>query len=175
MNGTHELAGSGVQPHRFRADFPPGTVVFLIGMRVNTLWRVDQWLPVFTAMPKMIQELMRQPELGLLGAETWGRWRGTLMVQYWRDMESLMQYATARDHEHLPAWAAFNRQVRDAHAVGIWHEAYEVKPETSHVVYRDMPLFGMGKATVAKRVEHLPPKSVRRRGAGAEERGLAAG
>lgn len=174
MNDMHELVGPGVQPHRFRANFPPDTVVFLIGMRVNVLWRVNQWLPVFTAMPRMIQELTRQPELGLLGAETWGRWRGTLMVQYWCDMDSLMQYATARDQEHLPAWAAFNRRARSSHAVGIWHEAYEVQPETSHIIYRDMPLLGMGKAATAKRVEHLPPQPVRCRGSAPGESDLAA-
>jgi hypothetical protein len=163
MSAARELSGPGVQPYRFRADFPPGTVVFLIGMRVNELRRVDQWLPVFSAMPKMIRELMRHPEMGLLHIESWGRWRQTLMVQYWRDMDSLMRYATARDSEHLPAWAEYNRRARNAHAVGIWHEAYEVHPETSHIVYRDMPLFGMGKATTAKRVEHLPTQPVRRR------------
>ena len=31
--------------------------VFLIGMRVNRWWRVDQWLPTAMAMPKMIREL----------------------------------------------------------------------------------------------------------------------
>lgn len=175
MSDEHRgLSGPGVQPYRFRADFPPGTAVFLIGMRVNELRRVDKWLPVFQAMPKMIRELMQQPELGLLGAETWGRWRQTLAVQYWRDIDHLMRYATARESEHLPAWAEFNRRARGSHAVGIWHEAYEVHPETTHIVYRDMPLFGMGKATMAKRIEHLPPQPVRRRGAEPDESDLAA-
>lgn len=164
---------SAVQPGRFRADFPEGTVVFLIGMRVNDLRRVREWLPVFMAMPKMVRELDGRPELGLLGAESWVRWREPLVVQYWRDMESLMRYATARDSEHLPAWAAFNRRARESSAVGIWHEAYEVRPEASHIVYRDMPPLGMGKATVAAPVERLPPQPVRRRGAGPDE--IAAG
>lgn len=49
-----------------RAAFPEGTVVFLIGMRINSLWRVRAWLPVFIAMPRMLRELYRQPEPGLL-------------------------------------------------------------------------------------------------------------
>ena len=160
---------SEAQSRRFRADFPEGTVVFLIGMRINDLRRVREWWPVFTAMPKMMRELAAQPELGLLGAEGWFRWREPLTVQYWRDMDSLMRYAASRDAEHLPAWAAFNRRARESTAVGIWHEAYEVRPETSHIVYRDMPAFGMGKAAGAESIELLPPQPVPRRGAAPDE------
>jgi hypothetical protein len=155
---------SELQSRRFRADFPEGTVVFMIGMRVNALRRVREWVPVFMAMPKMMRELADHPELGVLGAESWMRWREPMLVQYWRDMDSLMRYATSRDDEHLPAWAAFNRRARESTSVGIWHEAYEVDPEASHIVYRDMPAFGMGKAIGAKPVDLLPPQPVRRIG-----------
>lgn len=169
MSERGALSGSGVQPYRVRADFPPGTVVFIIGMRINALRRARQWWPAFMAMPRMLRELSAQPELGFLAAESWFRWREPMVVQYWRDMDSLMRYATARESEHLPAWAAFNRRARESHALGIWHEAYEVRPETSHIVYRDMPLLGMGKAATAMRVEHLPPQPVRRRGAAPDD------
>ncbi len=70
------------------------------------------------------------------------------MIQYWESMDKLMAYAAARDHEHLPAWTAFNRQARKGDGtVGIWHEAYTVDPATSHVVYNAMPRFGIAKAT----------------------------
>lgn len=154
---------------RFRADFPEGTVVFLIGMRVNDLRRVREWLPPFLAMPTMLRELSARPELGFLGAESWFRWREPLVVQYWRDMDCLMRYATSRDGAHLPAWAAFNRRARESGAVGIWHEAYEVHPGTSHLVYRDMPSFGMGKAIGSTPVERLPPQPVPRRGEAPDE------
>ena len=39
-------------------------VVFLIGMRVNKPWKIWKWLPVATAMPRMLIELAKQPELG---------------------------------------------------------------------------------------------------------------
>lgn len=42
-------------------------IVFLIGMRINKLWKVHKWLPVFLAMPKMLQELSQRPDSGLLG------------------------------------------------------------------------------------------------------------
>ena len=32
-------------------------VVFLIGMRVNKFWKVNKWLPVARAMPRMLDEL----------------------------------------------------------------------------------------------------------------------
>jgi hypothetical protein len=54
------------------------------------------------------------------------------------------------------------RRSTDADAVGIWHEAYEVQPQRSHIVYRDMPVFGMGKATGWKPVSSLPPQPVTR-------------
>jgi hypothetical protein len=45
-------------------------VLFLIGMRINTFWRVWEWLPAVLAMGPMIVELYRNPELGFLRART---------------------------------------------------------------------------------------------------------
>lgn len=150
----------GVQAGRFRADFPEGTVVFLIGMRVNSLWRVRTWLRAFTAMPRMLQELHRRPELGLLHARNEFAWRRATVVQYWESMDKLMAYAASRDHEHLPAWVAFNQRARTAKGVvGVWHEAYTVNPAISHVIYSAMPVFGMGKATSFAPVNHLPHRA----------------
>jgi hypothetical protein len=76
-----------------------------------------------------------------------------MVMQYWRDMDHLMAYATSRDNEHLTAWTAFNRRARSAPSVGIWHEAYHMHPETSHIIYRNMPPFGMGKAAGEREAE----------------------
>jgi hypothetical protein len=46
-------------------------VVFLIGMRINKPLHLHKWLPVARAMPRMLQELYRQPALGLLSHEMW--------------------------------------------------------------------------------------------------------
>jgi hypothetical protein len=43
-----------VNPARITHDYDGELVVFLIGMRVNRLWRPDQWWPVFAAMPGML-------------------------------------------------------------------------------------------------------------------------
>ncbi len=58
-----------------------------------------------------------------------------------------MSYAAAKDAQHLPAWRAFNRRARAGASAGIWHEAYVVNPDGAHIVYSNMPPFGMGEAT----------------------------
>ncbi|MBN1093229.1 DUF4188 domain-containing protein [Blastococcus sp. TML/M2B] len=98
---------------RTTADAPPGTVAFLIGMRVNRPARLRHWLPVAAAMPRMLRELARHPELGLLSARTYVSGRAVLTVQYRRSAEDLDRYARARDAAHLPAWREFNRRTRD--------------------------------------------------------------
>ncbi|MEY3989605.1 MAG: hypothetical protein RI985_686, partial [Chloroflexota bacterium] len=42
---------------RFTAQTTEPFVVFLIGMRINTWWRVDKWGPVAAAMGPMIRTL----------------------------------------------------------------------------------------------------------------------
>jgi hypothetical protein len=113
-------------------------VVFLIGMRLNKLWKVNSWLPVVLAMPRMIKELSQQPELGFLGGQTWFG-RTIVFVQYWRSFEHLEAYAKARDRAHLPAWAAFNKAVGANGDVGVYHESYRVEPGQFESLYVNMP------------------------------------
>ena len=110
--------------------------MFLIGMRFNQWWRIDQWFPTFMAMPRMLTELYRAraaaqrgegEDLGFLGARTLVGGLGVTVVQYWRSTEDIYRYAGAPEHAHRPAWAAFNARARTASgAVGIWHETYAV-------------------------------------------------
>ena len=120
-------------------------VVFLIGMRINQFWKVHKWLPVVRAMGRMLPELYRQPALGLLHHEMWFG-RTLILVQYWRSMDQLMDYAKARDSQHLPAWQAFNKAVGTDGSVGIWHETYQAGPGTHENISVNMPPFGLGKA-----------------------------
>ncbi len=85
--------------------------VFLIGMRVNQPWRLAKWWPVFRAMPRMLWELTKARELGLLGFETHAvaaRLRGGAVLAVVRSVEA---YAWARNHEHFPALKAFNAAI----------------------------------------------------------------
>lgn len=127
-------------------------VVFLIGMRFNRPWRPGTWLPVFTAMPKMLAELSRHRDLGLLGYRMTLGAGGPVLVQYWESTEKLYAYASAADAEHRPAWVAFNRRAHRAPgAVGIWHETFRV--ERAESVYVDMPPSGLALATAAVAIE----------------------
>lgn len=137
-----------ITPGRVTHDHDGDVVVFLIGMRINRFRSVRQWWPAFTAMPRMLRELSMDPSLGLLGFFTALQGPRTVtVVQYWRDAESLIAYAKAAEHEHRPAWTAFNRAVRTSRgAVGIWHETYVVPKGGHESLYVDMPARGLGAA-----------------------------
>ena len=134
-----------IRPERLTATLEGDFVVFLIGMRINSPLKIHKWLPVARAMPRMIEELYRKPELGFLHAESWFS-RTIVIVQYWRSMEQLLSYAKSRESEHLPAWQAFNKAVGTDGTVGIWHETYAASPGSYENVYVNMPAFGLGKA-----------------------------
>jgi hypothetical protein len=140
-----------VFPGRYTAQSDEPFVVFLIGMRINRLLAVRSWMRVSAAMPRMIAELKRNPELGLLHAEFFLYWRGIAVLQYWRSFDHLHAYAHARDAKHLPAWTEFNRRIGGNGKVGIWHETYTVSPGQYECVYGNMPRFGLGAA-----VQHVP-------------------
>jgi hypothetical protein len=133
---------------RLAATLDGTFVVFMIGMRINRFWQVDKWWPVAMAMPRMVKELLQQPESGFLHAESWFG-RTTIMVQYWRSLEQLLAYARNKEAEHLPAWRAFNQAIGTDGSVGIWHETYVANPGTYENIYVNMPAFGLGKAGTA--------------------------
>ncbi len=135
-----------VEAGRFTGVLEGEYVVFVIGMRINQPWNVRKWLPVSQAMPKMLTELFKQPELGLLHAEFFVSWKNVMTLQYWRSYEQLHAYAHMRDGIHLPAWAAFNKGARGNTAVGVYHESYLVGPGKYETVYANMPRFGLAKA-----------------------------
>ncbi len=103
---------------RMTAPVDTDVVVFLIGMRINNVFEVSQWVPVFLAMARMLPELYKNPALGFKSYEMWFS-RTLILVQYWESPEKLMAYAKAKDSEHLPAWRAFNRAAHASTAVGI--------------------------------------------------------
>ncbi|MDX3855000.1 DUF4188 domain-containing protein [Streptomyces sp. AK02-01A] len=123
--------------------------VFLIGMRINKFRALRSWWPVARAMPRMLKELSRDRDSGLIGATTLlGGPRLVYLVQYWDSKEKLLAYASAPDQEHRPAWAAFNRRLRAGRGeVGFWHETYVVPAGSYESVYVNMPEFGLGGAT----------------------------
>jgi hypothetical protein len=133
-------------PGRYTTQIEGDFVVFIIGARVNRLLMPQKWMPVFSAMPKMLKELAEKPELGMMYAYNMVGWRTVSLVQYWRSFEQLHAYAHAKELEHLPAWAAFNRAVGGNGTVGIWHETYKVRAGEYECVAVNMPRWGLANA-----------------------------
>lgn len=145
-----------INPNRMAAEIEGDFVVFLIGMRINKLWKVHKWLPVFLAMPRMLKELEKRPESGFLGHIFGSR----VIVQYWRSFDHLEAYARSQDQLHWPAWVDFNKRMGKSRGdVGIWHETYQVRAGEYENVYSGMPPIGLGK------VGTLIPASGRRESA----------
>ena len=125
-----------------------GKVLFLIGMRINHFWQIWKWLPVFVAMPRMLIELQKNPELGLVGKpRTFLSGRTVLVWQYWESFEKLEAYSRASDRSHLPAWRSFNKRIRDNGSVGIYHETIMLSDAGVETVYGNMPAFGLSAVT----------------------------
>ena len=96
----------------------------------------------------MIRELSRNPDSGFLGTEyALCSPRQILLVQYWRDFDSLESYARSRDQQHWPAWTAFNRSIGDDGTVGIYHDTYAIEEGAHETLYANMPPFGLGRFT----------------------------
>jgi hypothetical protein len=132
--------------HNDRLTVPPNQrfTVFLIGMRVNKWWLAPISFVVARAMFRMMRELSSKPDSPLLAFESYGG-RTTLMVQYWRSKEDLLDYARSKEGQHVPAWRDWIKKWALGGAVGIWHETYDIEPGKYESVYHHMPAFGLGK------------------------------
>ena len=162
-----------VFPGRYTAEIEGDFVVFLIGMRVNSIWQARKWLQPARAMPRMIRELSKNPELGFLGGEEFFRFAPltSCLISYWRSFDHLERFARNPENTHLPAWKAFNQLIGADGSVGIWHETYLVRAGEYETLYGNMPLFGLGKTG-----EHQPAtgrrETARRRMGGENEPAL---
>lgn len=134
-----------INTDKVTAELDGDFVVFRIGMRINTLWKVHRWLPVFRAMPKMLGELEEDPESGLLAYDTKLGIRNHEVVQYWRSFEKLRSYALDADARHASAIKWTNKLMQETDAVGIWHETYLVQNGAYETVYNNTPPIGLGK------------------------------
>ena len=78
---------------------PQGTVLFIVGMRINRLAAVHRWLPVMIAIPRMLVELARNRDLGMIGTpRTLVSGRLIMVQQYWSSYEALERYAHDAGH-----------------------------------------------------------------------------
>lgn len=138
-------------PGRHTARIDGDFVVFVIGMRINKLWKVHKWAPVAAAMGPMLKELFTHPEKGLLAVQYGWSGRTITLIQHWRSFEQLEAFARDRNDPHLPAWRRFNQKVGSSGDVGIFHETYKVDAGAYETLYSNMPVMGLAAAG-----EHLP-------------------
>jgi hypothetical protein len=144
----------GRMTHRYDGEL----VVFLIGMTINKPWRPDKWWPPFRAMPRMLRELAKAEDSGLLGHRLTFEGRHPTLIQYWSSLDKLYSYATERDAAHWPAWHAFYRHAAKASdAVGIWHETYLTR--YAETIYVNTPELGLAKSTEVVALGRTDPVS----------------
>lgn len=142
---------AGIARGRWTHEHTGDLTVFLIGMRINRLWRPDLWGPTLAAMGPMLAELSKDPESGFLGYRALLGSGGPTVLQYWRTPEDVYRYASDTNAHHRPAWAAFNRRARRAPGVvGVWHETYQIARAES--MYVDTPVMGLAASTGARQV-----------------------
>ncbi len=135
----------GISAQQLTVDPGASFVVFLIGMRVNRWWMLPAIWVVVAAMTRMMAELARRPESGLLSHEFYAG-RTTLTVQYWRSLDDLQRYAHAKERQHVPAWQQWIQRTGLDGAIGIWHETYLIGPGQHESIYHHMPEFGLSRA-----------------------------
>lgn len=157
---------------RFTAKTEEPFVVFLIGMRINKLWRFDKWVPVANAMTPMLTTLFTHPEKGFLHAEFYWNFTGPVTIQYWRSFEDLENFARNPSEPHIGPWRKFNQAVGTNGIVGIWHETYLVEPNNFEVFYGNMPKFGLG--AVMEHVEVSGRRDAARMRLGSKNAGVPA-
>lgn len=137
---------NSVRPGRYTAVMEGDFIVFLIGMRVNKILKPHKWLRPFLAMPRMLRELRRHPDKGLLGARLSLGGRTVTVVQYWRSFDQLEAFAKDANDPHLAAWRSFNRTIGASGDVGVYHETYRVAAGQHESIYSNMPVMGLAAA-----------------------------
>jgi Domain of unknown function (DUF4188) len=132
-----------IEQGRWTADIDGDFVVFLIGFRAAPSWKIVKALPLLASMPRMLDDLTRDPGKGLLGYQQSGRF-GTI-VQYWRSFEHLERFARSPDDRHAGVWREWFRRAQHLNpSVGIWHETYRVRAREYEAIYQGMPAgFGL--------------------------------
>ena len=134
---------------RMTAEIEGDFAIFLVGASLSGLWKIwklPHRIKFIVTMPRMLRELTQKPELGLLGFEAYGMFKG-VFVQYWRSWEHLENFARSKEATHYPAWVWFNQNAGAGSDIGIWHETYLVRAGDFEVVYNNMPPSGLGRAT----------------------------
>ena len=107
---------------------------------------MHRWLPILLLAPRMVRELVADPDSSLLESRTvvGPGIRHVGFVQYWESFDDLWEYAHDGDRLHLDGWREYTgSEARAEGAVGIWHETYLVDADKYETVYDNMPPHGL--------------------------------
>ena len=150
LNERSNNLGIKIFNGRYTADSSESSfVVFIIGMRLNQIYKIWKWIPVFNSMGPMIKELYQNPQWGFLHTEVLFGWRKITLIQYWKEFDGLIDYAHGKNH--ALAWKSYNRKIKNNGSVGIFHETYKVEKGASEAIYVNMPKMGLSQA-----MTHIP-------------------
>lgn len=136
-----------VVPGRMTARLDKPVVLFLIGTRINKLSSLPRCLWFTRTMPRMLAELEKTPDAGLLWYRTYLSLPNILVQQYWESFDKLMAYSSDKAMAHQPAWGRYMRELASDGSIGIWHETYLIEPGKFECIYGNMPPFGLGAAS----------------------------
>jgi hypothetical protein len=120
----------------------------VVGLRVT---------PVLGRMVRVLEELERDPHLGLLGHQRHGGRRGVI-VQYWRSADAMERVALDASSPSAEVWRAwFGTGDGSGGRAGFWHETFRVRAGDYDAAYRDVPAIGLLRAGVPAPVSDRPP------------------
>lgn len=145
MSDDHRTTAKPIK-QKVAADRSEEFVVFHIGVRINAFWKLHRWVPIVLIAPRMVRELISDPESGLLESRTvvGPGIRNIGFIQYWDSFEELRDYARDSDRLHFPTWQEYYEDgTKEDAAVGIWHETYVIDPDEYETVYNNMPPHGL--------------------------------
>lgn len=150
---------------RWTATVDGDFVVFIIGATVRNPFRAVRALPLLGEMNKMLADLQKDPEKGLLAYQRHGGPFG-VTVQYWRSFEALEAFARSTQDRHARVWREWFRRAQHKNSgVGIWHETYQVHADEYEAIYQNMPAIGLAKAGLASPVGKRSESAAARIGA----------
>ena len=145
-----------VNEGRWTSHVDGGFVVLLLGVHPANPLAGLRAAPVLGRMVRVLEDLERDPHLGLLGHQRHGGRRGVI-VQYWRSAEALERVALDATSVSADVWRAwFGSGDGTGGRAGFWHETFRVGAGEYDAAYRDVPAIGLLRAGVPAPVSDRP-------------------
>jgi hypothetical protein len=122
-------------------------VVFIFGMRINSILYFWLWLPFLFRLIRMVKRLRQYRDSGMMNAHIFLSGKGLGVMQYWESFDKLENFALDNNDMHMPNNKKYKKSVGKSGLVGIWHETYLVEQDKFETMYYNMPKWGLARAT----------------------------